>query len=216
MIIPLDIHTHRVPSLLESAIQNRYPETFGEKAEGWFSIGVHPWKIVDYQKHYPWEELHRFVSLPQVLAVGEAGIDKICGVSLDEQERVFLHQAEMAEEISKPLIIHMVKSADEMVRIRKQMRPSVPWIIHGFRGKPAQAQQLLSHDFYLSFGALYHPESLKLTPLSRLFLETDEADVSIESLVERAAEIKGIDFEKMKQVLTSNVNNTFACVRKDQ
>lgn len=216
MIIPLDIHTHLVPSLLESAIQNRYPETFDEKAEGWFSVGIHPWKIVDYQKHYPWEELHPFLSLPQVLAVGEAGIDKICGISLDEQERVFLHQAEMAEEIGKPLIIHMVKSADEMVRIRKQMRPSVPWIIHGFRGKPAQAQQLLSHGFCLSFGALYHPESLKLTPLPRLFLETDEADVSFESLIEKAAEIKGIDFEEMKLVLTSNVNNTFAFVRKDQ
>lgn len=216
MIIPLDIHTHRVPSLLESAIQNRYPETFDENAEGWFSVGIHPWRIEVYQKHYPWEKLHRFLSLPQVLAIGEAGIDKICGISLDEQERVFLHQAEMAEEIGKPLIIHMVKSTDEMVRIRKQMRPSVPWIIHGFRGKPAQAQQLLSHDFCLSFGALYHPESLKLTPLPRLFLETDEADVSIESLVERAAEIKGISLEEMKQVLTSNVNNTFAFVRKDQ
>ena len=216
MIIPLDIHTHRVPSLLESAIQNRYPETFDEKAEGWFSVGIHPWRIEVYQKHYPWEKLHRFLSLPQVLAIGEAGIDKICGISLDEQERVFLHQAEMAEEIGKPLIIHMVKSTDEMVRIRKQMRPSVPWIIHGFRGKPAQAQQLLSHGFCLSFGALYHPESLKLTPFSRLFLETDEADVSFESLIEKAAEIKSLDYEEMKQILTSNVNNTFACVRKDQ
>ena len=216
MIIPLDIHTHRVPLPLESAIQNRYPETFDEKAEGWFSVGFHPWRIEDYQKHYPWEELHRFLSLPQVLAVGEAGIDKICGVPLDEQERVFIHQAETAEEIGKPLIIHMVKSADEMVRIRKQMRPSVPWIIHGFRGKPAQAQQLLSHNFCLSFGALYHPESLKLTPLSRLFLETDEADISIESLIEKAAEIKGIDFEEMKQILMNNVNNTFSCVRGDK
>lgn len=216
MIIPLDIHTHRVPSLLESAIQNRYPETFDEKAEGWFSVGIHPWRIVDYQKYYPWEELHRFVSLPQVLAVGEAGIDKICGVPLDEQIHVFLYQAEMAEERDKPLIIHMVKSADEMVRIRKQMRPSVSWIIHGFRGKPAQAQQLLSHGFCLSFGALYHPESLKLTPLSRLFLETDEADVSFESLIEKAAEIKGISLEEMKQILMDNVNNTFSCVCKDK
>lgn len=216
MKIPLDIHTHGTPLSLESAIQNRFPETFDEKAEGWFSVGIHPWRIENYQKHYPWEELHHFLSLPQMLAIGEAGIDKICGVSLDEQERVFLHQAEMAEEIGKPLIIHMVKSADEMVRIRKQMRPSVPWIIHGFRGKPAQAQQLLRHDFCLSFGALYHPESLNLTPLSRLFLETDEADVSIESLVERASEIKGINLEEMKQILMSNVNNTFACVCEDK
>ena len=160
MKMPLDIHTHHVPSSLEDAIQNCYPETFDEKAEGWFSIGIHPWRIEDYQRQYPWNELRRMLSLPQVLAIGEAGIDKLCGVSMDEQERVFLHQAEMAEEIGKPLIIHMVKSIDEIVRFRTQIHPSVPWIIHGFRGKPAQAQQLLSHNFCLSFGALYHLESL--------------------------------------------------------
>ena len=209
MKIPLDIHTHGAPFPLESAIQNRFPETFDEKAEGWFSVGIHPWRIENYQKHYPWEKLHHLLSLPHVLAVGEAGIDKICGVSIDDQERVFLHQAEMAEEIGKPLIIHMVKSADEMVRIRKQMHPSVRWIIHGFRGKPAQAQQLLSHDFCLSFGALYHPESLKLTPLSRLFLETDEADVSIESLIKKAAVIKEIELQELQQKLSDNVTNTF-------
>lgn len=210
MKMPLDIHTHHVPSSLEDAIQNCYPETFDEKAEGWFSIGIHPWRIEDYQRQYPWNELRRMLSLPQVLAIGEAGIDKLCGVSMDEQERVFLHQAEMAEEIGKPLIIHMVKSIDEIVRFRTQIHPSVPWIIHGFRGKPAQAQQLLSHNFCLSFGALYHLESLKLTPLHRLFLETDEADVSIESLIEKAAEIKGLTPFDLQQVLEENVRNTFS------
>ena len=210
MKIPLDIHTHHVPSSIEDAIQNCYPDTFDEKAEGWFSVGIHPWRIEDYQRQYPWNELRRMLSLPQMLAIGEAGIDKLCGVSMDEQERVFLHQAEMAEEIGKPLIIHMVKSIDEIVRFHAQIHPSVPWIIHGFRGKPAQAQQLLSHNFCLSFGALYHPESLKLTPLHRLFLETDEADVSIESLVEKAAEIKGLSPIDLQQILEENVRNTFS------
>ena len=210
MKIPLDIHTHHVPSSIEDAIQNCYPETFDEKAVGWFSVGIHPWRIEDFQRQYPWNELRRMLSLPQVLAIGEAGIDKLCGVSMDEQERVFLHQAEMAEEIGKPLIIHMVKSIDEIVRFHAQLHPSVPWIIHGFRGKPAQAQQLLSHDFCLSFGALYHPESLKLTPLHRLFLETDEANVSIESLVEKAAEIKGLSPIDLQQILEENVRNTFS------
>ena len=208
MNIPVDIHTHQAPSSLE-AIYNCYPETFDEKAEGWFSVGIHPWRIEDYQRQYPWEELRRMLSLPQVLAIGEAGIDKLCGVSMDEQVSVFLHQAEMAEEIGKPLIIHMVKSIDEIVRFRAQVHPCVPWIIHGFRGKPAQAQQLLSHHFCLSFGALYHPESLKLTPLSRLFLETDEADVSIESLIKKAAVIKEIELQELQQKLSDNVTNTF-------
>ena len=210
MKIPFDIHTHHVPSSIEGAIQNCYPETFDEKAKGWFSVGIHPWRIEDYQRQYPWNELRRILSLPQVLAIGEAGIDKLCGVSMDEQERVFLHQAEMAEEIGKPLVIHMVKSIDEIVRFHTQIRPNVPWIIHGFRGKPAQAQQLLSRNFYLSFGALYHPESLKLTPLHRLFLETDEADVSIESLMEKAAEIKGLSPIDLQQVLEENARNTFS------
>ena len=216
MITPLNIHTHLQPQPAYAAIQNRYPETFDAQEEGWFSIGIHPWKVQAYQQNYPWVLLRQQAALPQVLAIGEAGLDKLCDSQLTEQERVFRQQAALAEELSKPLIIHLVKSTDELLRIRKDMRPSMPWIIHGFRGKPAQAQSLLSHGCSLSFGTLYHPESLRLTPLSRLFLETDEADASIESLVEKAAEIKGISVEEMTQTLTDNVNNTFACVHEDK
>lgn len=211
MITPLNIHTHLQPQNVYEAIQNRYPDTFDEQEKGWFSVGIHPWNVQGYQQQYPWILLRRLAALPQVLAIGEAGLDKLCDCRLDEQEKVFRQQALLAEELSKPLIIHLVKSTDELLRIRKELHPSVPWIIHGFRGKPAQAQSLLSHGCCLSFGALYHPESLKLTPLSRLFLETDEADVSIESLMEKAAEIKDISIEEMKQILTRNVNITFAC-----
>ncbi len=212
MITPLNIHTHLQPQPIYAAIQNCYPETFNESEEGWFSVGIHPWKVQGYQQQYPWALLRCQAALPQVVAIGEAGLDKLCDYRLDEQERVFRQQAALAEELSKPLIIHLVKSTDELLRIRKDLRPSMPWIIHGFRGKPAQAQSLLSHGCNLSFGALYHPESLRLTPFSRLFLETDEADVPIKSLVEKAAEIKGISLEEMKQILTSNVKNTFTSI----
>jgi len=209
MNLPLDIHTHQVPADAYTAIQNRYPETFDEQAEGWFSVGIHPWKITDYQHRYPWQELQHLCSLPQVVAIGEAGLDKLCGVPMDEQEKVFIRQAEMAEELNKPLIIHLVKSADEIIRIRKTLKPAVSWIIHGFRGKPAQAQQLLSHGFCLSFGVQYHPQSMQITPLSKLFLETDEADVDFSSLLQRAAEIKGISIDELQSVLKENVRNAF-------
>ena len=214
MNLPLDIHTHLNVSQPFEAIQNRYPENFEDKAEGWFSVGIHPWKVGDYQGRYPWAELRRQLALPQVLAVGEAGLDKLCGSPWSEQDKVFRQQALLAEEVGKPLIIHLVRAVDELLAAKKQVRPSVPWIIHGFRGKAAQARQLLSHGFYLSFGWLCQPDALRLTPSHRLFLETDEADVSIDTLVEKAAQIKGISPQEMLELLSENVRSIF-CDRQE-
>ena len=85
----------------------------------------------------------------------------------------------------------------------------MPWIIHGFRGKPLVAYQLLQHDFYLSYGEKYNEESLRITSPERLFLETDEARISIETLYVRAAEIRGISVEELSQIIQANVKKVF-------
>lgn len=55
-------------------------------------------------------------------------------------------------EAGKPLVIHLVKAVDELLKVKRDLRPSNPWIIHGFRGKAALAEEYLKHGFYLSFG----------------------------------------------------------------
>lgn len=81
---------------------------------------------------------------------------------------------ELSETLRKPLILHIVKSFPEIIALRKQWKPTQPWIIHGFRGKPQLARELLAHGFHLSYGKKYNPASLAITHVSRLLRETDE------------------------------------------
>lgn len=120
--------------------------------------------------------LEELVRHPQVLAVGEVGLDKLADAPMDLQVEVFRRQACLAEEVGKPLVIHLVKAVDELLKVKRDLRPSNPWIIHGFRGKAALAEEYLKHGFYLSFGEKYQEAALCRVPADRLFIETDESE----------------------------------------
>ncbi|MEL5896086.1 TatD family hydrolase [Bacteroides sp. GD17] len=207
MKMPVDIHTHQLPQVPGEAIVNCYPEMFSPQEGGWYSVGIHPWYIAasDDKKNC----LEVLVRHPQVLAVGEAGLDKLADAPMDLQLEVFEFQARLAEEVEKPLVIHLVKAADELLKLRRTLRPAMPWVIHGFRGKAALAEDYLRHGFYLSFGEKYQAEALLTTPADRLFIETDESTVPIKELYARAAALRGISPEEMREIVSGNISKVF-------
>jgi TatD DNase family protein len=208
MMHPVDIHTHRIPLIAGTAIESVAPEEFSPRTGGWYSLGNHPWYI-EREGHLFRETFLSLLTHPQVLAVGEAGLDKLTNVSMKQQITVFREQMELSELVKKPLIIHSVRANNELIQLKKDIRPTQPWIIHGFRGKAALAEMLLNQGFYLSFGAKYQEEALRITPLERLFLETDDSDVSIGDLYMRAAFIKGISDESLHHAVAANISSTF-------
>ena len=125
------------------------------------------------------------------------------------QVEVFRRQACLAEEVGKPLVIHLVKAVDELLKVKRDLRPSNPWIIHGFRGKAALAEEYLKHGFYLSFGEKYQKAALCRIPADRLFIETDESEVAIGELYARAARVRGISPEELGETLRRNVCKVF-------
>lgn len=161
------------------------------------SAGVHPWEILPC----PDEQIaavERAATLDCVVAIGECGIDKIKSTTnLEVQKKVFEAHALIAEETGKPLIIHCVKAQEEIIAIKRSIQPRVAWIIHGFRGKPTQAAQLLKEGFYLSYGEHYNAASLIATPLCRLFIESDTSLLTIEEIYEKAAATLGTSVEKL-------------------
>ena len=84
---------------------------------------------------------------PEIIAIGEAGFDKLRGPASELQAEVFEKQVEISERLRKPLIIHCVSAWDEVLAMQKSLKPSMPWMIHGFRGKLRQAEQLISKGF---------------------------------------------------------------------
>ena len=158
MIFPVDIHTHRLPPVPGTAIANRYPDTFVPEAGAWYSVGIHPWHIPATITPVVRNEMNVLASLaghPQVLAIGEAGLDKLADAPMAVQIKVFEYQARLSVELDKPLVIHLVKAMSELLKLKQQIKPANPWIIHGFRGKAALAEECLRHGFYLSFGEKY-------------------------------------------------------------
>lgn len=129
--------------------------------------------------------------------IGECGLDKKCGVSLDRQMEVFEDHIRFSEQLHKPLIIHCVGCFNELMECRKKHNATQRWIVHGFRGKPQLAVQLLKAGMDLSFGEKLNEESVKVTPLEHLFLETDESPIAIETIYERIALLKGCKPEEL-------------------
>jgi len=79
----------------------------------------------------------------------------------------------LAEQHHRPMTLHVVRAFDVMLALRKRLRPRQRWTVHGFRGKPALARQLLDAGFDLSFGLHHNPDSLAITPPDRRHFETD-------------------------------------------
>lgn len=211
MIYPTDIHSHRSPLVAGQAIENCLPDVFRPQTEGWYSVGIHPWSVDCYawSDHAFRSSLETILRHPQVLAIGEAGLDKLTSASLSLQLEVFRYQAVLAEAIGKPLIIHAVKATDELLALRKELKPTVSWIVHGFRGKPSLADAYLRHGFYLSFGERYNEEAFRQVPVDRLFIETDESQISIAELYEHAARVRGISPAFLKETVLRNVRKVF-------
>ena len=177
------------------------------------TMGIHPWYIHDAAAQLA--ELEQYAHLPHVLAVGECGLDKVCDTSFPLQLSVFRQQVRLAARLHKPLIIHCVRAFHELVVALMEEKVSVPVIIHGFNKKGAVAQLLLAQGYYLSFGAaifngrLPAAAILSSVPAHKFFLETDDAEYTIEEIYSKAAAIRNTTPEAIILQVQQNFKNVF-------
>lgn len=201
----LDIHTHHNKA---EAIINCTPNTFHPTNGYFYSVGIHPWDISkDYQKE--WNLLQEITVNPQVIAIGEAGLDKLINTDIKLQQKLFELQINLSEQLNKPLIIHAVRTSNELILLKKRFKPAMPWIIHGFRGNKNIATQLLEYDFYLSFGEKYQAEALTETPLNRMFIETDESGIDIHTLYNQVAYNLSLPENQFMKQIQQNIKEVF-------
>jgi TatD DNase family protein len=172
-----------------------------------YSVGIHP-KDIDVntiEQQFSW--MRNMIS-ENCFAIGECGLDSLVSIDQKIQEEIFLRQIKIANEVKKPLIIHCVRKFYEVISFKKKAEQ--PMVIHGFNKKRTIAEDLLSNNFYLSFGkaVLYNlslQDIIKTTPLDRIFLETDNEDFNIEELYEKVSEIKGISLEQLNEQILENL-----------
>jgi TatD DNase family protein len=213
----VNIHTHSVKTnddliqIVNLDLEQLCPE------QGHYSYGIHPWALdkADFQIEKAFAILGERLQSPNVLALGEAGLDKMHKERFEQQIELFERQISLSEAMQKPMILHDVKSHNEILALRKKHKAKQPWILHGFNGTEQGIQQLTGQGLYLSVGeSLLHLErkitkSLKNIPLEMLFLETDMAEINIEMVYEAAADLLEMDTNALRAQIFSNFAKLF-------
>ncbi|MCM1152925.1 MAG: TatD family hydrolase [Muribaculum sp.] len=206
-----DIHSHKEAPQPQAVI-NADPLEFKPVDGQFYSVGIHPWHTMAAPSQDLLDALARAARLPMVVAIGECGYDALKGGPAFRQLQVFKTQIELAEEVEKPLIIHDVKAHDIIVGLRKDLKPSRPWIIHGFRGKPSVARMLLNAGCHISFGEKFNPEALAYVVDNfpdRLLAETDESPLSIDEIIRALSDSAHKD---LMPLIVSNTDNILGAV----
>ena len=172
-----------------------------------------------------------------IVGVGECGLDYFHtdGEARKAQESAFRAQIEFALTHDLPLMLHIRPSKGSMdayedaLRILKEYesKGTLRGDVHFFAGDREIAEQFLSLGFFLSFTGVVtftheYDEIVKLTPLERIFTETDAPYVSpapyrgrrneptfVIETTHRIAELKGVSVEELTQHISKNVEELF-------
>lgn len=219
-----DIHVHDpltsesdddVPKQNITRVLNVFPLEFEYTKDNntcqYYSCGIHPWYSDNIEPQLKF--LTEIAIDDRVVAIGETGFDKLRGSDMKTQETVFEQQIRLSEDLKKPLIIHCVKAWDELLLMKKRHKPTQSWIIHGYRGKVEQTDQLLSHGFLFSIGEKYDASSLRRIPLDRIFCETDDSNLSIEAVYDNIALSLDLDVDFFAKHIKSNVRRVFPLIQ---
>lgn len=211
----LNFHAHQqMPAEDEIVIQSKFLQNdliTKNSDKIFFTAGLHPWHAEKLNPDEIKNRLNNLISAKKIIAVGETGLDKIRGAEWKKQLEIFEIQALIAEKNNLPLIIHSVKSHSEVLKLKKDLNSKIPWVIHNFTGSKQIALDFINNGFYLSI--CYHirnsnsriSEYLKELPIEKLFLETDDFNVSIKELYKIASEKLNIDIENLKKQLLENL-----------
>ena len=206
-----NIHTHSFANNQQVIeIVNQYPKEINSNLPI-YSVGIHPWYLneIDFQKELLLIEKH--IQSPGFKAVGECGLDKRIDTPLELQKKLCIPQLLLAEKYKKPIILHCVAAYQEIIQLKKQLKLTVPMIIHGFSKNAQVAESLIKNGFYLSFGKYLLLNAdlasvLKTIPPNQLFLETDTIEQSIFEVYAKAEEILGAN---IKQQIEDNYYRVF-------
>jgi TatD DNase family protein len=167
-----------------------------EQCNGVYALGIHPLYVdavpMDAVAQLA-DALQRWHDDPRLVAVGEIGLDGFVPgwqdpVHRARQEDIYAAQLALAAKHGLPVILHVRRSADVLLKhlrlCRDAGRPVMGGIAHAFNGSPQQARAFIELGFKLGFGgAMTFERALQIRrlaaelPAAALVLETDAPDI---------------------------------------
>jgi TatD DNase family protein len=218
LCVSVDLDTF--PQILSLA--RKYPNVFA-------SVGVHPNTETVHEPDV--DELAKLASDPEVVAIGETGLDYYrSSGDLEWQRDRFRHHIRAAKQINKPLIIHSREAGPDLIKIlRDEGADTVGGVMHCFVDDWNTAQQAMDLNFYISFSGIVTfknaqqvQDVARKVPLERMLVETDSPYLApvpyrgkpnqpgyVHYVAKFIAELRGEDFESLSRQITDNFFNLF-------
>ncbi|MDD0853234.1 TatD family hydrolase [Halobacteriovorax sp. GB3] len=213
----INFHTHSGNQTFEEGPEIHslsWPEENHEllHEQGLFSLGIHPWSLG--QKKIDWDEFERMIltiyERDNFFALGETGIDLVKKNHLKEQEKIFEKHIQLANKIRKPLIIHCVRAQNLIIKYSKKYINHTPWVLHDFNANEQMISDMVKRDFYFSLGPTILKETskirqnIRLVPIDRIFIETDDSNYSIKHMYNEMASLLKIDVNALASEIEKN------------
>jgi TatD DNase family protein len=164
-----------------------------------YALGIHPLYVMradlaDLTRLA--DELQAQRDDPRLVAVGEIGLDHfVPGIDAGRQQHFYVEQLKLAKRAGLPVILHVRRSADQLLAGLRRVGFKGGGIAHAFNGSEQQAQAFIDLGFKLGFGGtLTFERSLQIRrlaatlPQDALVLETDAPDIPPRWLYKTASE----------------------------
>lgn len=223
------VGTNQKTSLRAIELAEKYPDI-------WAIIGLHPVEVPC--EVFDIEVYRKMAAHPRVVGIGECGFDfyREGHADFETQKKVFEAQIALANEVNKPLMLHMRSSVDGKHNSYRyaldilKTQAKVLGDAHFYSGSGAEGKEFVDLGFKLSFtGPITFvrdfDEIIRNTPLHMLLSETDAPYASpiphrgeraepayVTYVAEKIAEIRGEPLEKVLSQLVDNAQKLFSIV----
>ncbi|WKD51020.1 TatD family hydrolase [Microbulbifer spongiae] len=206
---------------------------------GWYAAaGIHPWWVgriedltvsaegLDQLGHALTSHVREYACV----AVGECGLDTAIDTPLAQQEAVFRLQIEVACALQLPLVLHVHRTHNAVLRLLKHYRPPRGGVVHAFSGSEQMAGDYWQLGFYLGVGGtVTYPRAAKTrrtfsrVPLQSLLLESDAPDMPLSGrqgrrnspehlplIAAELAELRGVSTDEIANTTRHNTEMLFS------
>jgi TatD DNase family protein len=146
------------------------------------AVGIHP-NYCSTATDHDWERILAMLDLPEVVALGETGLDRYWDYTPFElQQEYFDRHIRTSQETGLPFIVHMRQCAQDILEMLQAARQRGPLrgVMHSFTGDAAMASNCLDLGMYISFAGMVTfkkndalREVAAMIPANRILLETD-------------------------------------------
>lgn len=190
------------------------------------TAGVHPHEASTWSTEVS-QTIALALTEPEVVAVGEAGLDYHYDHSpRDVQRAVFAAQLALAEAYGKPIVVHAREADADMVSMLRDSGATA--ILHSFSSSRDVLNVGLDRGDYISFSGMVtfrswnDEDAVRAVPANRVLIETDSPYLApvphrgkrnepafVAHVAAKVAELRGVTVEQLAKETTDNAASCF-------